>query len=48
MFEVTFTETGRTYIWDLARCEEIFGKLEFPEYRLGYIPNVVVVEKFEA
>ena len=44
-YEVTFTDTGRTYIWDLARCEEIFGVREWPEYRLGYLPNVIVFER---
>ena len=48
MFEVTFTDVNRTYIWSLARCEEMFGVREWPEYRDGYLPNVIVVERSEA
>jgi len=42
-YEVTFIESGRSYIWSRAQCEEWFGREEFVEFLAGHFPHVVVV-----
>ena len=44
MYEITFTDTGRVEVMSFLDCEDLFGKDEFMELRMGYSPNIVVVE----
>ena len=45
MYEITFTDTGRTMTIDHLDAEDFFGgTVEFMEIRLGYHPHIVVVE----
>jgi hypothetical protein len=47
MYEVTFIDTGKTFYWSRQECDEHFGIDEFPEYRDGYLPHVVVCQVTE-
>ena len=44
MYEITFTDTGRTMEMSHLDAEDLFGAEEFNELRQGYSPNIVVVE----
>tara|TARA_B100000073_G_C23510239_1_gene483501 strand:+ start:78 stop:221 length:144 start_codon:yes stop_codon:yes gene_type:complete len=44
MYEVTFIEAGKTFIWTLEQCQQRFGVEEFKEYEAGYMPHIVVVK----
>lgn len=46
MYEVTFIGNGKhkTVTWTLDQCIKHFGQDEWPEYRDGYLTNVVVIE----
>jgi hypothetical protein len=44
MYEVTFIETGKTFMWTLDECRSNFGMEEFKEYAAGHLPHVVVVK----
>lgn len=43
-FEVTFIDNGKTKIMTYKECVELFGKAEFEEIRLGYLPHIVAIE----
>lgn len=43
-FEVTFIDTGKTVYWPESQCVKHFGRLEWPEYKAGYLPHVVACE----
>jgi hypothetical protein len=42
--ELTNIDNGVTRILTYKQCVEIFGKAEFTEILLGYLPNWVAVE----
>ncbi len=44
MFEVTFTDSGKSYPMTLAECQQHFGVQEFDEIRLGFLPHIVCIE----
>ncbi|GAG23790.1 unnamed protein product, partial [marine sediment metagenome] len=44
MYEVTWIESGVTRVMSEEECEELFGVAEFVEYRMGYLPHVLVIE----
>jgi hypothetical protein len=44
VYEVTSFDTGHTGYYTEAKCIEMFGRDEWPEYLAGYLPNILVVE----
>ena len=43
-YEVTWLDTGLTKILTLSDCNKLFGKDEFTEIVLGYLPHIVAIE----
>ncbi len=44
MYQIIFLESQVTVLWDRAKCERIFGVVEFMEILEGYYEVIVAVE----
>lgn len=44
LIELTNFDSGKTEILTRKECEERFGKAEFNEILLGYLPNYAAIE----
>jgi len=45
VYEITSVDTGRTVQITQREAYKLFGKAQFVEMLMGYLPNLIVVQK---